>query len=228
MAKRLTEKQKEEIIKSFINGEKIDFLSNKFNCTNSTITRNLKKKLGELKYLELIKKKKFVEAKSNQTIPDDDSGLDSNINNNNNDQSNFSDTKESNEKSMNNETDFGSTFFEIPPLNLEIENTPRKELSSVALSDIDFPKIVYMIVDKKIELEVKYLKDYPEWKFLPDSDLDRKSIEIFFDLKIAKRYCSKEQKVIKVPNTKVFQIAAPFLLSRGISRIVSNDKLIAL
>ena len=227
MAKRLTEKQKEEIIKSFINGEKIDFLSNKFNCTNPTIIRNLKKKLGELKYSELINKKKFVEAKSNQTIPDDDSGLDSDINNNN-DQSNFSDTKESNEKSMNNETDFGSTFFEIPPLNLEIENTPRKELSSVALSDIDFPKIVYMIVDKKIELEVKYLKDYPEWKFLPDSDLDRKSIEIFFDLKIAKRYCSKEQKVIKVPNTKVFQIAAPFLLSRGISRIVSNDKLIAL
>ncbi len=227
MAKRLTEKQIEEIIESFINGEKIDFLSNKFSCTNSTITRNLKKKLGELKYSELIKKKKFVEAKSNQIIPDNDSGLDSDINNNN-DQSNFSDTKESNEKSINNETDFGSTFFEIPPLNLEIENTPRKELSSVALSDIDFPKIVYMIVDKKIELEVKYLKDYPEWKFLPDSDLDRKSIEIFFDLKIAKRYCSKEQKVIKVPNTKVFQIAAPFLLSRGISRIVSNDKLIAL
>tara|TARA_A100001388_G_scaffold274916_1_gene259422 strand:- start:1743 stop:2426 length:684 start_codon:yes stop_codon:yes gene_type:complete len=227
LAKRLTEKQIEEIIESFINGEKIDFLSNKFSCTNSTITRNLKKKLGELKYSELIKKKKFVEAKSNQIIPDNDSGLDSDINNNN-DQSNFSDTKESNEKSINNETDFGSTFFEIPPLNLEIENTPRKELSSVALSDIDFPKIVYMIVDKKIELEVKYLKDYPEWKFLPDSDLDRKSIEIFFDLKIAKRYCSKEQKVIKVPNTKVFQIAAPFLLSRGISRIVSNDKLIAL
>ena len=227
MAKRLTEKQKEEIIKSFINGEKIDFLSNKFSCTTSTIIRNLKKKLGELKYSELIKKKKLVEAKSNQIIPDNDIGLDSDINIQN-DQNIFSDTKKSNDKSMNNETEFGSTFFEIPPLNLEIENTPRKELSSVPLSDTDFPKIVYMVVDKKIELEVKYLKDYPDWKFLPDSDLERKSIEIFFDLKIAKRYCSKEQKVIKVPNTKVFQIAAPFLLSRGISRIVSNDKLIAL
>ena len=98
----------------------------------------------------------------------------------------------------------------------------------VPITDIDFPKIVYMVVDKKIELEVKHLKDYPEWEFLPASDLDRKSIEIFFDIKIAKRYCSKEQKVIKVPNTKVFKIAAPFLKSRGISRIVSSDKLIAL
>ena len=85
-----------------------------------------------------------------------------------------------------------------------------------------------MVVDKKIELEVKYLKDYPEWQFLPASDLDRKTIQIFFDLKIAKRNCSKEKKVIKIPNTKVFQIAAPYLISRGISRIVASDKLIAL
>ena len=59
-------------------------------------------------------------------------------------------------------------------------------------------------------------------------DLNRKTIEIFFDLKIAKKVCSKDQKVIKVPNTNVFQIVSPILISRGISRIVSEDKLIAL
>ena len=85
-----------------------------------------------------------------------------------------------------------------------------------------------MIVDKKIELEVKLLKDYPEWGFLPESDLKRKSIEIHNDLQIARRICNKDQKVIKVPNTDVFKIVAPLLASRGISRIVSNDKLIAL
>ena len=104
----------------------------------------------------------------------------------------------------------------------------QKELSSVPISDIDFPKIVYMIVDKKIELEIKFLKDYPDWEFLPAEDLNRKTIEIYFDLKVAKRACNKEQRVIKVPNTDVFRITAPILLSRGISRIVSDDKLIAL
>ena len=58
--------------------------------------------------------------------------------------------------------------------------------------------------------------------------LNRKTIEIYFDLKNAKRYCNKDQKVIKVPNTNVFKIVAPILLSKGISRIVSPDKLIAL
>ena len=40
--------------------------------------------------------------------------------------------------------------------------------------------------------------------------------------------CNKEQKVIKVPNSNVFKIVAPILLSRGISRLVNADKLIAL
>ena len=85
-----------------------------------------------------------------------------------------------------------------------------------------------MVVDKNIELETKYLKDYPVWQFLSEEDLNRKTIEIFEDIKIAKNFCKKEQKVIKVPNTEVFKIAAPFLISKGISRIINADKLIAL
>ena len=83
-------------------------------------------------------------------------------------------------------------------------------------------------MDNKIELAIKYLKDYPDWQFLSEEELNRKTIEIFLDLKEAKRSCNKEQKVIKVPNTEVFKIVAPLLVSRGISRIVSTDKLISL
>ena len=85
-----------------------------------------------------------------------------------------------------------------------------------------------MIVNPQIELETKFLKDYPNWQFLAKSELSRKTIEVFFDIKIAKSFCSKEQKVIKVPNTNIFRLAAPHLLAKGISRIVTPDKLIAL
>ena len=121
-----------------------------------------------------------------------------------------------------------SEFIEISPVDFEIENTPRKELSSVPLAEVKFPKIVYIIVGKKIELEIKLLKDFPEWDFLPSDDLNRKTIEIFFDLNIAKRSCNKEQKVLKVPNTDVFRIASRFLVGKGISRIVCAENLIAL
>ena len=109
-----------------------------------------------------------------------------------------------------------------------MDDLSRKELSSVPISEIDFPKVVYMVIDKKIELEIKLLKDFPEWNFLPQDDLSRKTIEIFFDLNLAKRSCNKEQKVLKVPNTDVFRIAAPTLIAKGISRIVCAENLIAL
>ena len=48
--------------------------------------------------------------------------------------------------------------MEIAPLDYEINNETQKDLSSISISEIDFPKIVYMIVDKKIELEIKLLK----------------------------------------------------------------------
>ena len=41
-------------------------------------------------------------------------------------------------------------------------------------------------------------------------------------------FCKNDQKVIKVPNTNVFKIVAPLLLSKGISRIVRDKTLIAL
>ena len=53
----------------------------------------------------------------------------------------------------------------------------------------------------------------------------KKSLSI---AKKAKRICTNEQKVIKVPNTDVFRIVAPILISRGISRIISSEQLIAL
>ena len=113
-------------------------------------------------------------------------------------------------------------------MNYEIDNSPQKDLSSVPISEIDFPKVVYMIVEKNIELQIKYLKDYPDWQFLSKDELNRKTIAIYADLKHAKSFCKKEEKVIKVPNTEIFKIVAPLLLSRGISRIISSDRLIAL
>ena len=227
MTKRLTEKQKEELVKSFESGLSIHVLSQKYNCSNSTIIRNLKKNLGELKYKEFTNKSKSSIKKSitkkNQTNGSNNKDFDSdNL------------TKYSNNQKVLNENTTAlnfapiDAFFEIAPLDYQIDSSSRKELSSVSLSEIDFPKVVYMVVDKKIELEIKLLKDFPEWDFLPYGDLNRKTIEIFFDLNLAKRSCNKEQKVLKVPNTDVFRIAAPVLLKKGISRIVCAENLIAL
>ena len=227
MGRRLSESEKEQITHKFSSGKNIQELAKNFNCTKSTIIRNLKKILGQEEYdnlidqFKLIKDVKTLNAKNNKKEIIENSESNSSFRNSGNQKffikESFATDSPSNE-----------SFIEIAPLNYEIDNESQKDLSSVPLSEIILPDIVYMIIHKNVELETKTLKDYSIWQFLPESDLNRKTIEIYYDLSTAKKVCNKEQKVIKVPNTDVFRIAAPILLSRGISRIICSDQLIAI
>lgn len=216
LAKRISEKQRKEIIDDFINNKSLEEISRKFNFTRITIIRHLKKSLGEAKYSE-IKKCNNTDKRFSERNELDKTKVLSNI---------------ADELSTDSITDSDSfandSFFEIAPLDLNIDTTQQKDLSSVSITEVELPKIVYMVVDKEVELETKLLREFAEWNFLSEKDLNRKTIEIFYDLKSAKRSSKKEQRVIKVPNSDVFKITAPILLSRGISRIVSSEVLIAL
>ena len=213
MPRKVSEIEKKEMISYLMDGKTIDELAQKFNFSKLTITRNLKNFVGEADFKKLIKDNNKI---NNQV--------------NNNDLTSKIESKDFvlEADSIQNNAQIEDSFIEIAPLNLDIDNATQKDFSSIPISEINFPKTVYMIVDKKIELETKTLNDYPQWQFLSKNELMRKTIEIFFDLKIAKRFCTSDQKVIKVPNTDVFKIVAPILISRGISRIVSPDQLISL
>ena len=224
LAKRLSEIQKNKIVKSFSEGETVEELSEKFNCSKLTISRNLKNFYDEKSYKKIYENNKILKKGSSKNEDNFQKVTENNL-------ADLSPTRNMTDNDLsenNSDQSRGSEFMEIAPLIFDIDNEPQKDLSSISLSDINFPKIVYMIVDNKIELETKLLKDYPEWQFLSQEELNRKTLKIYFDQKTAKRDCNKDQKVIKVPNPDVLKIAAPFLLSRGISRIVSDDKLIAI
>ena len=228
MAKRLTEIQKKIIINDFVNGVTVDQLAMNFSCTKVTIVRTLKKNLSLSKYDSILKRKETSQINLSERIVTSDELVANKEENDDlrNEERNLVENRS--EEVDNYESYSDTTFMEIAPLDYEINNETQKDLSSVSISEIDFPKIVYMIVDSKIELEIKSLGDYPNWQFLSQDELKRKTIEIYFDLKIAKKFCRREQKVIKVPNTDVFRVVSPILISRGISRIVCPDKLIAL
>ena len=226
LAKRLTEIQKNEITQLFISGINIEELSKQFNCTKLTISRNLRDKLGENNFKELSlksKSKNKLKGNKNEKIKFlNKNKIEKKV------KTNDTNSKKNAIGNVEKESFESSQFIEVVPLDCDFENSIQKDLSSIPLAEIDFPKTVFMIVDKKIELEIKYLKDYPKWQFLSQDELNRKTIEIYLDLKIAKSFCGKDQKIIKVPNTDIFMKVAPILLSRGISRIISSDKLIAL
>ena len=199
MPKKLSEIQKSEILESFKEGFDTFQIAKKYNFSNATIVRQLKNMMGNEAYNNFKKRK---------LSSDHNAVEDLSIN---------SSTRENE-----------NIFFEVVPLTDGVELDSQKDISSLPIKDFEFPTIAYMVVDKGIELETKLLKDYPNWQFLPKDDLNRKTIQVYFDLKKAKRDCSKDQKVIKVPNTNVFKIVSPILTSRGITRIITEDQLIAL
>ena len=54
MAKRISEKQKQEIVDEFVKKKSLEEISENFQFTKLTIVRNLKKILGEKKYNEIL------------------------------------------------------------------------------------------------------------------------------------------------------------------------------
>lgn len=223
MAKRLTEIEKNEIKTLFINGDGLDSLMNKFQVSKLTITRNLKKLLGENEYKNFLNKNiKSIKKKNSKlkiNIQKDISPKNTN--------SNIKKVRSSFDGNIE-DSYIDQPLIEITPLIQEISSDIQKDLSSIPISSMCFPKILYMTVDKNFELEIKPLKDFLDWNFLPQDDLKRKTIEVFLDIKEAKIKCNKDQKVIKIPNTNVFQIVNHILLSKGISRIVCGNNLVAL
>ncbi len=132
---------------------------------------------------------------------------------------------------------------EVDKINESIEN--EFELITPLISDFDFnqdklksdfqihnsdslPDSVYMIVDKKVELELQLISDLPEWSFLPENELQRNAILLFANQRSAKRSCSRNQRVIKIPNTSIFRLSKSYLISKGITRLILEDSIIAL
>ena len=90
------------------------------------------------------------------------------------------------------------------------------------------PDSVYMLVDRSVELDSKPLKDFPELGDVSESDQERQAIVLFASPRSARRQCGRSQRVISIPDTSIFELTLPYLLARGVTRILLDGKLISL
>ena len=123
---------------------------------------------------------------------------------------------------------FVETFTELAPLADIGDLSDRQRIEAQAFSADVLPASVYMLVDKIVELDARPLREFPELGPLDDAELERKGLCLFVSPRAAKRQCSRNQRVIKVPDTGVFARTSSYLLARGISRLVMEGQLIAL
>ena len=214
---------------SFKRGQSIDELVNKYGLKKPTIKKYLKYFLGEDEYEKILKLEFKNEIKESQfgnevlikSIPEDKDKSEVLSN-----QFNEANNKENN--SMLENFKSNENFYEIIPLKENFDFEKRKDLTSVPLNDFTIPQNSFLVVDKNNELEIFYMRDFPEYGFLPDHDQKRRIIKIFSDKKAASTFCKKNQKPIKVPNGKVFSLVSSFLLEKGISRIIFDENLLSI
>ena len=122
-----------------------------------------------------------------------------------------------------------NTFQEIIPLISSLDfdqNTKQSDFEILKYENL--PESVYMIVDKKVELELQPISGLPEWSFLPENELQRNAILLFTNQRSAKRLCSRNQRVIKIPNTRIFKLSKSYLIAKGITRLILEDSIIGL
>ena len=223
MPKRLSEFQKKDIVESFNDGLDIKQIAQTYNYSTQTIIKQIKNIIGEDQYKQI----KFLNSKINK-----ENNKSSKIELKELGQEEIDKSLKSTDidktREIHNETSNSGAFFEVIPLTEGVEFTNQKDIASIPISDIELPEVVYILVDKKTELQPKMLKDLPDWRFMPQEDLERMTLEIYSDQKKARQICSKDQKLIKIPNSQVLLITSKYLKARGISRIIFKDSLLSI
>lgn len=226
MPKKLSEEKKKEMVELFKKGEDLKDLSILYSFKESTIIKHLKNLMDDYDDVkrELLKnnpkKKNLLKVNTNKKVGVKDSVEELRI-------TELDIKYEPNVEIYNNRHYGNENFHEILPLEEFTDFDTRKDLTSELLKETSLPKNIYMIVNNNIELEIKKLNDFPEYSFLPKDDQDRKVIKLFSDKKSANLFCDKSQRVIKIPDGRIFKLVSPILLQKGITRILFDNSLLS-
>ena len=231
--RRLSDSEKQDLVGRYKAGESTSALAEAFGCSPNTVSRTVKALLPADAYAALKASRQKGLATSPpptvtqpeepevDSLKEDDRSLALDA---------ADDFGEDYEEELAEDDDTGSveTFTELVPL-LGVGNLSDRPMNHAQPFSVDLlPDSAYMLVDKVVELDARPLKEFPELGLLDDAEQERQGLCLFASPRAAKRQCGRSQRVIKVPDTAVFQRTSSYLLARGITRLVLDGTLIAL
>ena len=252
-ARRLSDSEKQDLVGRYKAGESTAALAESFGCSPNTVSRTVKALLPPEAYaaLKASRQKGGTAVAASQPlleIPplDFPSTVDVPsvpIDTPETSAGEFS-AEESSNLALDDAADFaevsddqGTALEEPAPMDVFTELVPLIGVAGLSgsapmetqpLSPGVLPDSVYMLVDKVVELDARPLRDFPELGPLDTADQDRQGLFLFANPRAAKRQCGRSQRVIKVPDTTVFERTSSYLLKRGITRLVMEGTVVAL
>jgi hypothetical protein len=105
----------------------------------------------------------------------------------------------------------------------------RLHVQITPLSQATLPRTCYIVIDKFAELIVRPLKEFADLGQISSEETQQRTLPIFDNHRVAKRFSNQRtQRVIKVPDSKVFYKTTQHLKLKGITRLLVDGNIYSL
>ncbi len=102
------------------------------------------------------------------------------------------------------------------------------DLEILPLSQAALPRTCYLVIDRSAELIVKPLADFADLGAIPQEEVKQRTLPVFDNHRIAKRFSHRRERVIKVPDSRMLQKTSRHLQDKGITRLLIDGQIYSL
>jgi transposase-like protein len=102
------------------------------------------------------------------------------------------------------------------------------KIQVLPLSAAHLPKTCYLVIDRAAELIVRPLKDFADLGKIPPEEFQQKTLPIFDNHRVARRFSNRSQRVIKIPDSRILQKTRTYLYAKGITRLLLDGQIYSL
>jgi hypothetical protein len=96
------------------------------------------------------------------------------------------------------------------------------------LSEATLPKICYLVIDRASELITRPLREFGELGQIPNQEVQQRTLPVFDNHRVARRFSTKRDRVIKVPDSRMLQKTRSHLQAKGITRLLVDGQVYSL
>ncbi|MFE4108276.1 hypothetical protein [Almyronema epifaneia] len=98
----------------------------------------------------------------------------------------------------------------------------------IPLAQANLPKTCYLVVDRTADLITRPLREFGELGQIPDSEIEARTLPIFDNHRVARRFSRRNQRVVKIPDGEVLQKTSQYLHAKGITRLLIDGQVYSL
>ncbi|TVQ58797.1 MAG: transposase [Spirulina sp. DLM2.Bin59] len=103
------------------------------------------------------------------------------------------------------------------------------EVEVLPLSRATLPRTCYLVIDRMAELITRPLHEFGDLGSIPSDETGQRTLPIFDNHRVARRFSQqRSHRVIKVPDSKLFEKTRVYLQAKGITRILLDGQIYSL